>query len=99
AMRLEYFQMIDRVASFDEAAGRLRAQATVPDASPIFEGHFPGNPIVPGVLLTETIAQACGYLVLGLMKFSHMPFLVGVEKARFRTFVGPSAALAIDAAV
>jgi 3-hydroxyacyl-[acyl-carrier-protein] dehydratase len=54
-------------------------------------------PLVPGVLLTETMAQASGYLVLALMDFSHMPFLMAVDKARFRTFVGPGAVLAIAA--
>ena len=41
----------------------------VPEASPVFEGHFPGHPLVPGVLLTETMAQASGYLVLALIGF------------------------------
>lgn len=96
-MRLEYFQMIDSVAAFDAAGERLEAHATVPLASPIFEGHFPGHPLMPGVLLTETMAQASGYLILGLLRFSHMPFLAGVERAKFRTFVGPGAPLAIEA--
>jgi 3-hydroxyacyl-[acyl-carrier-protein] dehydratase len=98
-MRLEYFEMIDRVTMLDRETKRIEAVATVPDASPVFEGHFPGHPLVPGVLLTETMAQASGYLVLGLMDFTHMPFLMAVDKARFRTFVGPGAVLSIAASL
>ena len=98
-MRLEYFEMIDRVTAFDRDAKRIEAQATVPMESPVFEGHFPGHPLVPGVLLTETMAQASGYLLLGLTDFTHMPFLMAVDKARFRSFVGPGTVLTIMASV
>ncbi|SEO98933.1 3-hydroxyacyl-[acyl-carrier-protein] dehydratase [Methylobacterium sp. ap11] len=98
-MRLEYFDMIDRVVSLDREAGRLVARSTVPQESPVFEGHFPGHPLVPGVLLTETMAQASGYLLLARASFSHMPFLMGVDKARFRTFVGPGAELEVEASL
>ncbi|KQT57069.1 3-hydroxyacyl-ACP dehydratase [Methylobacterium sp. Leaf456] len=98
-MRLEYFEMIDSVVRLDRAAGRIEARALVPDASPVFEGHFPGHPLVPGVLLTETMAQASGYLVLAHLDFAQMPFLMAVDKARFRSFVGPGAALDITASL
>ncbi|BAQ46361.1 MULTISPECIES: 3-hydroxyacyl-ACP dehydratase FabZ family protein [Methylobacterium] len=98
-MRLEYFDMIDRVVSLDREGGRLVARSTVPQESPVFEGHFPGHPLVPGVLLTETMAQASGYLLLARASFSHMPFLMGVDKARFRTFVGPGAELEVEASL
>ena len=98
-MRLEYFEMIDSVVRLDRTAGRIEARALVPEASPVFEGHFPGHPLVPGVLLTETMAQASGYLVLAHLDFSQMPFLMAVDKARFRSFVGPGAALDITASL
>jgi 3-hydroxyacyl-[acyl-carrier-protein] dehydratase len=98
-MRLETFEMIDRVVAFDRDGRRIEARSTVPAESPVFEGHFPGHPLMPGVLLTETMAQASGYLVLGLTGFSHMPFLMAVDKARFRTFVGPGAELAVTASL
>lgn len=98
-MRLEYFEMIDTVVRLDRAAGRIEARALVPEASPVFEGHFPGHPLVPGVLLTETMAQASGYLVLAHLDFAQMPFLMAVDKARFRSFVGPGAALDITASL
>jgi 3-hydroxyacyl-[acyl-carrier-protein] dehydratase len=96
-MRLEYFEMIDSVPSFNREGKTLIAEATVPMESPVFEGHFPGHPLVPGVLLTETMAQASGYLLLSLNRQSHMPFLMGVDSARFRHFVTPGQKLLIEA--
>ena len=94
-MRLEYFQMIDRVLSAD--AETLAAEARVPEASPVFDGHFPGYPLVPGVLLIETMAQASGYLLLRRSGFARMPFLASVKEAKLRSFVGPGAPLQVMA--
>lgn len=96
-MKLEYFQMITRVTAFDPAARTLSAAADVPAASPVFEGHFPGYPLLPGVLMIESMAQTSGWLILGLNKLSAMPFLIQVEKAKMRDFVPPSTPLTVHA--
>ena len=96
-MLLEYFQMIDRVESLDADLKTLRARSVVPSKSPVFEGHFPGMPLVPGVLLIETMAQASGFLVLAASDFAAMPFLMSVDGAKMHTFVEPDAVLDIEA--
>ena len=88
-MRLEYFQMLDRVVALDVAARTVRSVGTVPKNSPVFEGHFPGYPLMPGALLIECMAQTGGWLVMALGGFTAMPFLAGVKEAKFRTAVFP----------
>ena len=56
-MHLEYFQMIDRIESVDADRSSIVVSSSVPKESPVFEGHFPTMPLVPGVLLIETMAQ------------------------------------------
>jgi 3-hydroxyacyl-[acyl-carrier-protein] dehydratase len=96
-MRLEYFQLIDRIVDLNLSDRTIRSEARVPDASTIFEGHFPGHPLMPGVLLIEAMAQTAGWLVIGVTRFSRMPFLAAVKEAKLRTFVTPGATLAISA--
>lgn len=98
-MLLEYFQMIDTIDAVDLEKGLIAARSRTPEKSPVFEGHFPGMPLVPGVLLIETMAQASGFLLLAKTDFAVMPFLMSVDSAKIRTFVGPSTELSIDASL
>ena len=96
-MRLEYFQLIDRVTDLNLSDRTIRTENTVPSTSTVFEGHFPGYPLMPGVLLIETMAQTSGWLVVALNKFDRMPFLAAVKDAKFRTFVVPGMVLSVEA--
>lgn len=98
-MRLEYFQMVDRIAELDPEARLVRTECRVPDQSPVFEGHFPGYPILPGVLMIETMAQTGGWLVLATLRFAAMPFLIQAREAKMRSFVSPGQLLAGEASL
>ncbi len=96
-MHLEYFQLIDRIAALDVSARTITVEAQVPKENTIFEGHFPGYPLMPGVLLIEAMAQTSGWLLIAHLKFERMPFLAAVKEAKMREFVTPGELLIIDA--
>jgi 3-hydroxyacyl-[acyl-carrier-protein] dehydratase len=98
-MNLDYFILIDRILDLNIAERTIKVEAQVPEKHTIFEGHFPGFPIMPGVLLTEAMAQSSGWLLLGVLKFERMPFLAIVKEAKMRGFVSPGQLLTIDAKV
>src|SRR6266487_2116895 len=98
-MRIEYFQLIDRIVDLDLAGQTIHTEARVPAASTIFEGHFPGFPLMPGVLLIEAMAQTSGWLVVAVNRFQRMAFLAAVKDAKFRMFVRPGQKLSVKAAL
>src|SRR3982074_3427527 len=98
-MQLEYFQLIGRILDLNIDAKTIKVEAQVPQHNTIFEGHFPGYPIMPGVLLIESMAQTSGWLLLALLKFERMPLLAAVKEAKMRGFVSAGEVLTIDANV
>jgi len=98
-MRLEYFQLIDRIVDINLADRKISTEATVPTTSTIFEGHFPGFPLMPGVLLIEAMAQTSGWLLVAINRFERMPFLAAVKDAKFRTFVTPGQKVSVNASL
>ena len=87
-MRLEYFDMIDSVEFFDDKPA-MSKRPPIPEKSTVFEGHFPGYPVMPGVLLLETMNHASGYLMLGLNDFGKLPFFAGTKRVKIKRFVTP----------
>lgn len=84
------FVMVDRVLDYDPAEG-LTAVKNVTGSEEFFEGHFPGAPVMPGVLIMESLAQAAG---IWLLSAAHDPahvevHVVGIDEAKFRRPVTP----------
>ena len=98
-MRLEYFQMIDRFVEVSLGERRMRSVCSVPRQSTIFEGHFPGYPLMPGVLLIECMAQTAGWLAGALTGFTGLPVLAGVKEAKIRNAVFPGDELEFEGKV
>ncbi len=92
------FLLIDRVNEFEEGKS-LTALKNVTINEPFFQGHFPGQPIMPGVLVLEAMAQATGLLAFSSMGDAHkskLYMLVGIDKARFRGQVVPGDQLVLN---
>ena len=98
-MILEQFRMLDTLTALDVAAGTIAFRATLPETSPVFDGHFPGGPILPGVLMTEIIAQASALLHACRAEEPRMPLLMAIDRVRFRAFLYPGQTLDIAARI
>ena len=82
--------LVDRVVSFDE--NEIHAVKAVSFNEGFFQGHFPGRPIMPGVLQIEALAQAAGILAiesLGLAGTGKLVYFMAIEEAKFRNPVTP----------
>ncbi len=83
------FLMVDRVISIDLEASEIVCVKNVTVNEPFFQGHFPGAPIMPGVLILEALAQAGGILVHQKGYDKKIAVLLNVTGAKFRRPVTP----------
>jgi 3-hydroxyacyl-[acyl-carrier-protein] dehydratase len=90
--------LVDRVESI-EPDHRIVAVKAVTINEGFFQGHFPGRPIMPGVLIVEALAQAAGVLAvesLGLANSGKLVYFMAIEGAKFRTPVEPGVLLKLE---
>jgi 3-hydroxyacyl-[acyl-carrier-protein] dehydratase len=90
--------LVDRVESLDPETGIVAIKA-VSVNEPFFQGHFPGRPIMPGVLIVEALAQAAGVLAveaLGLAGSGKLVYFMAIEGAKFRQPVEPGVLLKLE---
>jgi 3-hydroxyacyl-[acyl-carrier-protein] dehydratase len=91
------FLLVDRIVEL-EPGRRAKALKNVTMNEAHFQGHYPGNPIMPGVLILEAMAQAAGVVVLP-EDANVVPLFAGVDKAKFRRVVGPGDQLILEVEV
>ena len=95
------FLLVDRVTEFT-AGQKLVGYKNVTSNEPFFGGHFPGHPVMPGVLILEALAQACALLAYkseGLDPEKFVVYLMSIDGAKFRKPVTPGDRLMLNATV
>ncbi|HTS22349.1 MAG TPA: 3-hydroxyacyl-ACP dehydratase FabZ [Casimicrobiaceae bacterium] len=95
------FLMVDRVLECDADGKRIKAIKNVTLDEPFFEGHFPGYPVMPGVLVIEAMAQVSAILAYVMRGECHdgrsLLFFAGIDDARFKRPVFPGDQLVLEA--
>ncbi|MCR4554527.1 MAG: 3-hydroxyacyl-ACP dehydratase FabZ [Succinivibrionaceae bacterium] len=95
------FILVDRVIDYTYTDEKkvLKAIKNVTINEPFFQGHFPGKPVMPGVLILEALAQATGILsfkVVGKPKDDELYYFAAIDNARFKRPVFPGDQLVLD---
>jgi 3-hydroxyacyl-[acyl-carrier-protein] dehydratase len=91
------FLLVDRIIDFIKGE-KIVGIKNVTINEPFFQGHFPGHPIMPGVLIIEAMAQVGGIYahLAGEVDEGKVPYFVGIDQARFRRPVLPGDVLRLD---
>jgi 3-hydroxyacyl-[acyl-carrier-protein] dehydratase len=92
------FILIDELIEISKG-GSASARKVFDESETVFADHFPGFPIVPGVLLSEAMSQTAGWLLLYSLDFGTWPLLNMIQSAKFRRPVAPGDELLIEARI
>ncbi len=92
------FLLVDRIVELDLEEGRIVGLKNVTFNEPFFTGHFPGKPIMPGVLILEAMAQTGGMLLMNQLGEDHskLAFFIGINNGKFRKPVVPGDQLLME---
>jgi 3-hydroxyacyl-[acyl-carrier-protein] dehydratase len=90
------FLLVDRIIEIEEGKKAVGIK-NVTANEPFFQGHFPDNPIMPGVLIVEALAQVAGIAVMNIEEFKGKLWLfTGIDKCRFKKVVRPGDQLVLE---
>lgn len=90
------FLLVDRIEEVEQGK-RAVGIKNVTVNEPFFQGHFPGNPIMPGVLIVEALAQVGGVAILSMEEYKgKLAVFAGIDKVRFRKQVVPGDVLRME---
>jgi len=91
------FLLVDRIVEYDPAAGRIVGEKAVTASEWFFQGHFPGLPVMPGVLQVEALAQTMAVYVARQEGFGdRIGLFAGIEECRFKRVVSPGDRLRLE---
>ncbi|AIS51380.1 3-hydroxyacyl-[acyl-carrier-protein] dehydratase FabZ [Thermoanaerobacter kivui] len=90
------FLLVDRIIEIEEGKKAVGIK-NVTANEPFFQGHFPDNPIMPGVLIVEALAQVAGIAVMNIEEFKgKLGLFTGIDKCRFKKVVRPGDQLVLE---
>ncbi|MBE3578324.1 MAG: 3-hydroxyacyl-ACP dehydratase FabZ [Caldanaerobacter subterraneus] len=93
------FLLVDRIIELEEGK-RAVGIKNVTANEPFFQGHFPDNPIMPGVLIVEALAQMAGIAVMNVEEFKgKLGLFAGIDKCRFKKVVRPGDQLILEVSI
>ena len=91
------FLLVDRIVEYDPAGGRIVGEKAVTASEWFFQGHFPGLPVMPGVLQVEALAQTMAVYVARQEGFrDRIGLFAGIEECRFKRVVSPGDRLRLE---
>ena len=91
------FLLVDRIVEYDPAAGRIVGEKAVTASEWFFQGHFPGLPVMPGVLQVEALAQTMAVYVARQEGFGErIGLFAAIEECRFKRVVSPGDRLRLE---